>query len=1194
MHQKGCGVLLYICTTVCVSLAFNIDLRRPEIYDGDPDDFFGFKVLQVGSKRNKGIIVTAPLFGNGSGAVYRREQNRKALPPFSPKPLSVGDDELPVKHFGLSLAKDPTQSRLTVCSPNVVMRCYENSYMNSVCYNLSEKLQEPSIFTPAFQDCTKKTVNLAFLFDGSGSMSPDEFESNKEFIGDVMSNLKNTSIKFSAIQFSSEVRTVFTFNDYTNGDAYSMLAKEQQYSALTNTHKALAFVLKEHFENTAKGSSPEATKVLVLITDGDPSDSNRYKIIEEYESKKIIRFVIGVKGVSLEKLKEIASKPKVNNTFHIENYNGLTGMLENFQRKIFQTEGTTATLAGDLKDEMSQTGFSAVYSSDALLLGSVGSRTWSGSLHELRGEAEAQIEDSEMMQDSYMGYSVSAGKKNTTALYFTGAPKYNHIGQVVLFTSTGGEWILVQRINGEQHGSYFGGDVCSVDLDSDGSTDFLLVGAPLFYQPPEEREGKIYVYRLTDEMKLIKLLNITARVMGRFGTTIASLADINGDGLRDVAVGAPLENENRGAVYLYLGDRSRGIRSTHSQRIMGEGVRSGLKFFGQSIDGSMDLGDDGLPDLLIGSRGAAVVLWSKPVFNVTARITFEPHEIDIDKIQCPSRMDQFVDMVSLIICFEALEVTKSSAGAVALGLNISYTLDFDPMRQTFRGFVDTDKKKRNYTGTYELTKEAPCFNRSVYMPKCVTDSLSPISIKMSFSQLESDRADAVLNTDGYKETSVEVPFERRCRNNTCIAQIEVDFDFLTPTLLVGDNNYFNVSVTLFNRGEDSYNTSLTIYHSQGLSFSRMSLAQDSVSKPLYVCKDYEDRTACGVSLPVYRGGSETKFLGVFRAMKSYGWKDFLLVNITGNSDNQNSTNGSLTKFIPVQFEIKMTLMTEEDSITYLNFTTDDPAPKRLLTKYKVYNYGWKAYPVNVTLFFPTKLEHNFEMNNYEVQVEKNTTQCRETDSIPTLKSEYCTPERHCKYVVCDTFLLDNGSAVEFTLSGEAQFKNLSKGNVPFLTRYTGEEDTVSFASFLFVSYDKQKYVLDSDNLKGKIKGADQSIVWDDNDPTRKSSEVHIELIVLPDKWLIIVTGAGGGLLLLIIIAVIMIKLGCFKRKLHDMVQEEEGAEEAGASNGAANHSEEKEGEEEKEEKDDEEEEDKALLEKKESPPTTDDTETGLE
>ena len=56
---------------------------------------------------------------------------------------------------------------------------------------------------------------------------------------------------------------------------------------------------------------------------------------------------------------------------------------------------------------------------------------------------------------------------------------------------------------------------------------------------------------------------------GRFGSSLASLADLNGDGIRDVAVGAPLEDDGQGSVYIFNG-RKRGVNPNYSQVREGE------------------------------------------------------------------------------------------------------------------------------------------------------------------------------------------------------------------------------------------------------------------------------------------------------------------------------------------------------------------------------------------------------------------------------------------------------------------------------------------------------------------------------------------------------------------------------------------------------------------------------------------------
>ncbi|XP_005755474.1 integrin alpha-L-like [Pundamilia nyererei] len=240
------------------------------------------------------------------------------------------------------------RSQITVCSPRAVHPHSGNSSLNKVCYKM--KLDRG----PSTQERTNKSVEVVFLFDGSASMTEREFNKNKDFIVEIMGSLRDTPVMFAAVQFSTTVHKVFDFNDYAAGRALDKLMKDKHLKGLTSTHRALEFVLDEIFDNPAAGSSPDVTKVLILITDGDPSDTDRNGIIKRYDDKNIIRLVVGVGHAKLDKLRAIASEPKHRNAFKIENYDGLTGVLENIQKKIFTVEGCTAPLA-----EFS--GFSAVF-----------------------------------------------------------------------------------------------------------------------------------------------------------------------------------------------------------------------------------------------------------------------------------------------------------------------------------------------------------------------------------------------------------------------------------------------------------------------------------------------------------------------------------------------------------------------------------------------------------------------------------------------------------------------------------------------------------------------------------------------------------------------------------------------------------------------------------------------------------------
>ncbi|XP_064204813.1 integrin alpha-X-like isoform X12 [Anguilla rostrata] len=221
---------------------------------------------------------------------------------------------------------------------------------------LEEENRELSISLSSVEqrlaECTKREVDLAFLFDGSESLKADDFKKNKDFIADIMKTLSNTSTQFAAMQFSKMSRTVFTFKDYQAKTALDLLEKEQHMKDLTNTYGAMNNVLHSILNSTTAGAIPDATKVLVIITDGNPSDKDWKKVVKTMDDRHITRYVIGVGNVARETLTALSSHlPNKNTTFPINDYNGLKGVLDSLQKQIYNIEDVQKSNRSDALEE---------------------------------------------------------------------------------------------------------------------------------------------------------------------------------------------------------------------------------------------------------------------------------------------------------------------------------------------------------------------------------------------------------------------------------------------------------------------------------------------------------------------------------------------------------------------------------------------------------------------------------------------------------------------------------------------------------------------------------------------------------------------------------------------------------------------------------------------------------------------------
>ncbi|KAF3832910.1 hypothetical protein F7725_026575 [Dissostichus mawsoni] len=880
---------------------FNIDTKNPRIIKGPKQAQFGYTVQQhVAAGGEKWLLVGAPYEMNGpyqTGDIYKCSLSRRTngngcsklnLGRISLTNVSERKDKM---RLGMTLTSNPQDKSFVACGPLWSYECGSSYYSTGICSRVNESFKFSRTIAPAFQRC-ETYMDIVIVLDGSNSIYP--WYEVQAFLINILQKfyIGPGQIQVGVVQYGEKVVHEFKLSDYKSVEEVVKRARSinQRGGEETNTALGINIARSQAFK---QGGRRGAKKVMIVITDGESHDSpDLQQAIEDSEKDGITRYAIAVND---------------NHFFNVTDESALKDIVDALGERIFSLEGTSKNgTAFGL--QMSQAGFSAHNVEDGIVVGAVGAYDWNGAVLKETRQGKVVPPKSSYAHEfpeelknhgAYLGYSVtSVVSARNGRLIVAGAPRFNHTGKVIIFTlKNSGNLTILHSLKGQQIGSYYGSEIAPLDIDGDGITDNLLVAAPMFFSGGMEK-GKVYIYRVTELNRFILEGTLEIHNGGqnaRFGSSLAPVPDLNGDGFNDLVVGAPLEDDHKGAIYVFFSQQNRILRK-YKQRIAATDLAPGLLYFGRSIHGTMDMNDDGLVDLA-------------SVIRIYTTIRFEPSKVNIFVKDC-QRGGKDVTCMSALVCFN---ITARTAIPPTQEIGIKYNVSTAERRFNPRAVLDNPNKLQPQNLTL-FPGEETCEHIYFHVME-TTDYARPIVFSAQVGLQDPDLG-PVLDDSWPTVVSTELPFWNGCdEDDRCMPDLAVQSmtDLLTLNqfcaqpvqsrgvfcrhqseggaegslrVIEANRRRMVVDVQLENKGENAYSALLNISYTPNLRFSSLIVKDNSDIKVECLIEDkLRNEKICNVSAPFMRAKTQVTFRLEFEFSRTI-FLDHIRVILEARSDGE--------------------------------------------------------------------------------------------------------------------------------------------------------------------------------------------------------------------------------------------------------------------------------------------------------------------
>ncbi|CAM5144775.1 unnamed protein product [Natator depressus] len=1146
--------------------AYNVGLPGAKLFSGPSSELFGYAVQQFINHQGKWLLVGSPWSGypaNRMGDIYTCpvDSLETTCQKLNLQTLTHIPNVTEIKeqmNLGLTLIRNSRTGGFLTCGPLWAQQCGSQYYATGVCSEISPSFQILRSFSPALQNCSS-FIDVVVVCDESNSIYP--WTAVSAFLTKFVQGLDigPTKTQVGLIQYGNDPRVVFNLNTYkTKDDVVKAMSQTfQKGGDLTNTFKAIDYA-RRHAFSTESGGRPTATKVMVVVTDGESHDgSSLQEVITKCNEDKITRFGIAVLGYLIrneldtknliKEIKGIASLPTEKYFFNVSSEAALLEEAGTLGERIFSIEGTDQ---GDtFQMEMSQVGFSAYYSQkkDVLMLGAVGAYDWSGTVVQETSNHVTTFPNQafeKILQDrnhsSYLGYSVAVISTPNTVYFVAGAPRSHYTGRVVVYDiDSHGRVTVIQSQRGDQIGSYFGSVVCAVDVNRDSVTDVLLVGAPMFMNELKKEEGRVYMFSITkgilDQQELLE--GPQGLENARFGSAMATLSDIDLDGFNDVIIGAPLENQNSGAVYIYNGNL-RTIRTKYSQKILGSNSAFGqqLQYFGRSVDGHRDLNGDDITDVSVGADGNVVQLWSQSIANMSIRASFVPEKISL--------LNKNTE-ITVKICFSAKFRPANRNNQVDIGYNATLDADLQSSRVTSRGLFK-ENNERCMQKNIVVNSAETCVEH-IFNVQEPSDAVNSLSLRIDIS-LKNPGSSPVLDIYSPATVAYSIPFIKDCgEDELCISDLVLEVQQKTddgkrPFIVSSKKRRLTFSVKLRNKKENAYNTRIQATFSENLFFASSSLPADGTEVSCQMGTGHKS-VICQVSYPVFKVGQQVYFdINFDFNLKNLQDMANISFHALSESNEEQEADNQVYLSVPLRYDAEIHL-TRLTSINFYEVYSDRNIPSTVNNFEEIgpaFNFSVKittgSIPVKVAfvkIHFPQLTKGNNPLmyltaldtdqaQGVSCDAKINPLQIGKASYSASFKEENfrAAKELNCKNTHCNTVTC---MLKDLTLKGE-YFVNVS-------TRIWNGTFAASTFQMLQLTADAE---LDTHNPELFVIGENTLTIPVTIMKPEEKAEVPVGVVI---------GSILAGLLLLLALVAVLWKLGFFKRKYEKMTKDVEDIDE---------------------------------------------------